>query len=58
MKKISNKRYFDFSWKSSLKVMNEYWVKYIAIPDLLDANGQLLMLAHQDWAKLLSTSGL
>ena len=49
--------YFDFSGESSLKIVNEYRAKYRAISDLLDANGQLLTLAHRDWAQLLSTSG-
>jgi IS5 family transposase len=47
----------DFSGESSIKVAQEYRAKYQAISDLLDANGQLLALAHGDWARLLSTSG-
>jgi IS5 family transposase len=49
-------RYFDFSGVSSIKVAREYRAKYQAISDLLDANGQLLSLAHRDWARLLSVS--
>ena len=55
--KSSQVLYFDFSGESSLKIVNEYRSKYEAISDLLDANEQLLTLAHRDWAKLLSTSG-
>ena len=55
--KSSQVLYFDFNGESSLKIVNEYRAKYRAISDLLDANGQLLTLAHRDWAKLLSTSG-
>ncbi len=54
--KSSNEQYFDFSCESSLKIVNEYREKYREISDLLDANGQLLTLAHRDWVKLLSTS--
>ena len=55
--KSSEILYFDFSGEASIKVAQEYRAKYQAISDLLDANGQLLTLAHRDWAKLLSTSG-
>ena len=55
--KSSQVPYFDFSGEASIKVAQEYRAKYQAISDLLDANGQLLTLAHRDWAKLLSTSG-
>jgi len=55
--KSSPALYFDFSGEASIKVAQEYRAKYQAISDLLDANGQLLTLAHRDWAKLLSTSG-
>ena len=55
--KSSQVLYFDFSGEASIKVAQEYRAKYQAISDLLDANGQLLTLAHRDWAKLLSTSG-
>lgn len=48
--------YFDFSGQSSVKVAKEYRAKYAAISNLLDANHQLLDLAHKDWARLLSTS--
>jgi len=48
--------YFDFSGESSIKVVLDYRAKYEAISALLEANGQLLSLAHRDWAKLLSTS--
>jgi len=55
--KASQVPYFDFSGDASIKVAQEYRAKYQAISDLLDANGQLLTLAHRDWVKLLSTSG-
>jgi IS5 family transposase len=37
-------------------VAKEYRAKYEAISQILDANRQVLRLAHRDWAKLLSTS--
>jgi len=49
-------QYFDFSEKSSLKVVLEYRQKYEALSEVLDANPDLLRLAHRDWARLLSTS--
>jgi len=55
--KLSNVLYFDFSGVSSVKVAREYRAKYEAISQILDANGQVLTLAHRDWARLLSTSG-
>ena len=48
--------YFDFSGTSSVKVAQDYRAKYEAISWLLEANPQLLALAHRDWARLLSTS--
>ncbi len=51
-----NQRYFDFSESSSLKVVDAYRQKYQMLSDLLDANPQLLQLAHLDWAKFLSSS--
>ena len=48
--------YFDFSESSSLKVVDAYRRKYQGLSYLLDANPCLLELAHQDWAKLLSSS--
>ena len=49
-------QYFDFSEKSSLKVVLEYRQKYEALSEVLDANPELLTRAHGDWARLLSTS--
>ena len=49
-------RYFDFSGLSTVKVLKESRAKYQALSDLLDANPQVLALAHRDWAKLLSRS--
>ena len=54
--KSVSQRYFDFSEPSSLKVVEAYRQKYQALSDLLDANPQLLVVAHRDWAKLLSSS--
>ena len=54
--KASPVRYLDFSGVSTVKVVQEYRAKYQAISDLLDANPQVLALAHRDWARLLSTS--
>ncbi len=51
-----NQRYFDFSEPSSLKVVKAYRRKYQTLSELLDANPQFLVLAHRDWAKLLSYS--
>lgn len=48
--------YFDFSEKSTLKVVLEYRRKYEALSEVLDANPELLTRAHGDWARLLSTS--
>ena len=54
--KSSKTLYFDFSGESSIKVAKEYRAKYEAISQILDANRQVLRLAHRDWAKLLSIS--
>jgi len=54
--KSSRTLYFDFSGESSIKVAKEYRAKYEAISQILDANPQVLRLAHRDWAQLLSTS--
>ena len=52
----SSTLYFDFSGASMVKIVKDYRVKYQAFSDLLDANPQVLALAHRDWARLLSTS--
>lgn len=49
-------QYFDFSERSSQKLVNDYREEYQAISNLLDQNPELLQLAHQDWMELLSTS--
>ena len=54
--KLSNKQYFNFAGESSLKIVNEYREKYEMLSMILDANPNLLSLAHQDWAQSLSTS--
>jgi len=48
--------YFNFSGTSSIEVGQDYRAKYEALSRLLEANPPLLALAHQDWARLLSTS--
>jgi len=54
--KSTKQQYFDFSRKSSIKVVNEYRKKYKIISQLLDKNPQLVSLVHQDLAKMLSQS--
>jgi IS5 family transposase len=54
--KSKKQQYFDFSRKSSIKVVNEYRKKYKIISQLLDKNPQLVSLVHQDLAKMLSQS--
>ena len=54
--KMSNEPYLDFSSESSVKIVNDYRAKYEAISQLLDDNPVLLVLAHQDWVRVLSTS--
>jgi len=49
-------RYFDFSGKSSVKVVREYQEKYGKIAEILEANPRLVALAHQDWSRGLSQS--
>lgn len=48
--------YLDFSGTASIKISQDYRSRYEAISDILDANPQLLALAHRDWSRLLSTS--
>ena len=54
--KSVKQRYFDFSEPSSLKVVQAYRRKYQTLSGLLDANPELLVLAHRDWANRLSDS--
>jgi len=54
--KSIQQQYFDFSFESTLKVVNEYREKYNLISQLLDENPQLVSLVHQDLAKMLSQS--
>ena len=57
MRTKSNKQqYFDFSYESRLKIVNEYREKYKSLSKLLDENPQLVSLVHQDLAKMLSQS--
>ncbi len=52
----TKQKYFEFSGKSRLKVVNEYREKYKIISQLLDNNPRLVSLVHQDLAKMLSQS--
>jgi len=54
--KSTKQQYFNFSRKSSIKVVNEYRKRYKIISQLLDKNPQLVSLVHQDLAKMLSQS--
>jgi len=54
--KSIEQQYFDFSFESTIKVVNEYREKYNLISRLLDENPQLVSLIHQDLAKTLSQS--
>ncbi len=54
--KSIEQQYFDFSFESTLKVVNEYRKKYNLLSQLLDENSQLVSLIHQDLAKMLSQS--
>lgn len=54
--KSTKQQYFDFSPKSSIKVVKEYRKKYKIISQLLEKNPQLVSLVHQDLAKMLSQS--
>ena len=53
---FSSVLYFDFSGVSSVKVAREYRAKYEAISQILEVNRPILILAHRDWARVLSTS--
>jgi IS5 family transposase len=48
--------YFDFSRKSSVKVVQEYRAEYEAIDRVLGANAKIGALAHRDFSKFLSVS--
>jgi IS5 family transposase len=54
--KSTLQRYFDFGWKSNLKVVQEYQRKYQKIAELMAANPELTRQAYRDWGKKLSTS--
>lgn len=54
--KLYATRYFDFSGESSVKVVENFRNKYQALSNILDANPDILDLAHSDWCDLLSTS--
>ncbi len=47
----------SFSEVPSVKVAREYRSKYEAISQILEADRPILILAHRDWARVLSTSG-
>ena len=54
--KSIEQQYFDFSFESTIKIVNEYREKYNLISQLLDENPQLVSLVHHDLAKMLSQS--
>jgi IS5 family transposase len=54
--KSIEQQYFNFSFESTIKVVNEYREKYNLLSQLLDENPQLVSLVHQDLAKMLSQS--
>lgn len=49
--------YFDLSYPSSTKVVRDYRVRYEKMGALLDANAQIVELAHEDFRQQLSVSG-
>ena len=54
--KSTIQRYFDFGWKSNLKVVRQYQRKYQEMARVLSANPELARQAHRDWGRKLSTS--
>ena len=56
-RKTMEQQYLDFTEESTLKVVKEFQEKYKAISQLLDANPEILQLAHNDCSRLLSRSG-
>lgn len=54
-KKIMNQGYLNFGGKA-VKVVREYWAKYQAIDQILEANLGILDIAHSDFMRVLSTS--
>jgi IS5 family transposase len=54
--KSIQQQYFDFSFESTLKIVNEYREKYNLLSQRLNENPQLVSLVHHDLAKMLSQS--
>lgn len=54
--KTADQEYLDFSMKSTLKVVNEYRRKYEKAGRILEANPQILNIAHRDFSRVLSQS--
>ena len=54
--KSTIQKYFNFGWKSNLKVVEDYQRKYQKIDGLLRGNPQLALQAHRDWGRRLSIS--
>src|SRR5271169_3408161 len=50
-----NQGYLNFGGKA-VKVVREYWAKYQAIDQILEANAGILDIAHSDFIRVLSTS--
>lgn len=54
--KALRQEYLDFSRQSTLKVVEQYRSRYMAIAGLLDANPRILSMAHRDFSRYLSQS--
>jgi IS5 family transposase len=54
--KALRQEYLDFSRQSTLKVVEEYRSRYLAISDVLDSNPKILSMAHLDFSRNLSQS--
>ena len=54
--KTTEQEYFNWSGKSSLKVVKEYKNKYERIDEILRENPTIIALAHRDLAATLSES--
>jgi IS5 family transposase len=54
--KLLKQQYLNFTRPSSTKVVEMYRAKYKAISEVLEANPQVISLAHRDWSRMLSVS--
>ena len=48
--------YFNFSRRSSTKIVERYRGKYEALSEVLEKNPEVISLAHRDWSRMLSVS--